>query len=275
MTMVELTLARPTGRLLKYLFVVSFVIAILVCAIRPARGDEAAVKLYNDKCSGCHTIGGGNLVGPDLSSSQKASDIDLTKAVKRMEANVGPLSDDEVNQLVKFIKEPKAAAQLKGDGSTLSKTESPVEQPTSESAKSQELKELGSSDIGAKLFDGRAAFKNGGVSCVACHQAEGVGGSLGPDLTHVANKMNEVALASACEHTAYKIMKPTYQDHKISRQEALDLARYLKAINDRSKSKLEPPVVLYGLGFALGVIGLIALGYGKRNKSILKKLKGN
>lgn len=214
-------------------------------------------------------------MGPDLSSSQSVSEIDLTKAVKRMEENVGPLSDDEVSQLVKFLKDPKAAAQLKGDGTTVSQNApAAVEQPMSVNEKAQSLKDLGSADVGAKLFDGRVAFKNGGVSCIGCHQAEGLGGSLGPDLTHVANKMSEVALASACEHTAYKIMKPTYKDHKISRQEALDLAKYLKGINDRAITHSAPLVVLYGLGFAIGVIGLIALGYGKRNKSILKKLKG-
>lgn len=246
--------------------------------VSAVEADETA-NLYNDKCSGCHTIGGGNLVGPDLAESAKWNDSDLTKAVKRMEDNVGALKDDEVSQLVRYIKDSKTTGSPKStsvpgnasqsiDVSKANASESPV-------LSQSPSKELGSSEAGARLFTGRAAFQNGGVSCIACHQAEGRGGTLGPDLTQIADKMNEAGLVSACEHTAFKIMKPTYKDHKISRQEALDLAQYLKAIKEGQRVHNEPPVVLYGFGLAVLVVGVIAFGYRGRNKSILKKLKGS
>ncbi len=277
--MTESTMPSHVVTLSKFVCRLFFVVFFLVLMSPAAKGNDTQ-KLYNDKCAGCHTIGGGNLVGPDLSSSAKWSDVDLTKAVKKMEENVGPLSDDEVSQLVQYIKTSKAVDPTKrGEAPPSAKTSASGKEPGSADtvALSQTLasKELGSAEVGAKLFDGRSPFKNGGVSCIACHQAEGIGGSLGPDLTNVSSKMNEAALASACEHTAFKIMKPTYKDHKISRQEALDLTQYLKVINERKIAQRELPVVLYGLGTAVVVIALIALGYGRRNKSIRKRLKGD
>lgn len=261
-----------------------------------ARAADNQVLLFNDKCSGCHTIGGGDLAGPDLSHTAKWTESDLTQAVKRMEQNVGSLSDDEVSELVKFLKNEKAAALLKQSETQIAADSNPSGEPdaagkgssgpddnmidpgpnTAMSGKSQGQSKsvVASAERGEALFQGRAAFQNGGMSCIACHQAGGSGGLLGPDLSRVASKMSETALASACEKTAFKVMRPAYKDHPVTRQEARDLARYFVKLNEIKSTKREAPVGLIACSAAGGIIALIAIGYRNRNTSVRKRLKG-
>jgi len=213
-------------------------------------GDAGA--LFNEKCAGCHTIGGGNMVGPDLKASAQWSSGDLSRAVRNMEKNVGPLSDDEVDSLVAYLRGSKTQNQA----------------VTSAPAKPVEAKvETASVERGALLFRGEVALQNGGLSCIACHSS---GAGLGPNLSSVSTRMSESALASACEHTPYKVMKTAYKERAVTHQEALDIAAYLTSLN-RKKEK-EPPVVLGGMALALTTLVAIAIGYRNRNGGVRSKL---
>lgn len=226
--------------------------------------DSAA--LFNEKCSGCHSIGGGNLVGPDLAPTAKWGSADLSKAIKNMEKNVGPLTSSEVDSLVEYLKNPKAKA------STSRPTDSTHETQTPSLPQPVQISEPASANRGSRLFSGDEALKNGGLSCIACHRVDDSGGTIGPDLTNVSTKMSETALVSACEHTPYKVMKTAYKDHPVVHQEALDLAAYLNSLKEPRKRLKEPPVVVMGFLFAGFVFGVIALGYRNRNTSVRDKL---
>jgi len=223
---------------------------------------DPTINLFNEKCSGCHTISGGMLVGPDLKSVCSWSNDDAAKAVKRMEKNVGPLAPEQVTALVKFLKDPNAAKKLKE--AAAAKVEAPT--ATGEIAK-------GSPEVGEKLFAGSAPLKNGGMACIACHQVSGAGGTMGPDLTGVADKMGETGLASACEQTPFKVMKAAYKDHPVLKQEALDLTAYFVSLKQSHEKKSEAPVPVYGLAIALVVLAAIAVGYRNRNTSARDKLQ--
>jgi len=72
-----------------------------------APSPDPAAQLFVDQCSACHTIGGGKLVGLDLAEVATWPDENLRKGVKSMEDYVGALSDEQVQQLVEFLKDPK------------------------------------------------------------------------------------------------------------------------------------------------------------------------
>jgi len=232
-------------------------------------GDAAA--LFSEKCAGCHTIGGGNLVGPDLAPSAKWSTKDLAKSIKDMEKNVGPLTSEEVDSLVAYLKQPQTA---KASSDSQAK---PVVQPQKDALPTSEGSSLtvesGSIISGARLFVGDESFKNGGLSCVACHRVDAAGGNLGPDLTAISEKMPQAALVSACEHTPYKVMKDAYKDHAITRQEALNLAAYLGSLKSAHSKLKDPPVAMFGALFALFVFAVIAFGYRNRNTGVRAKLQ--
>ena len=98
-----------------------FVIRILAVAIAvagmtaPLLADDAAA-LYKSKCQACHGADGkpsatGEKMGakdfhaPDIA---KMSDADLVKITKegkgKMPAYAGKLTDDQINELVKFVR---------------------------------------------------------------------------------------------------------------------------------------------------------------------------
>jgi len=254
-----------------------------------AEAQEAST-LFNEKCSGCHSIGGGNLVGPDLADSAKWKTEDLRSAIKRMEENTGPLPDAEVSALVDFLKNSKAAKKTETSGQSESKTspEKPVYDgkgtsqetiaPATEANASVSQKPLlvepGSIEKGRRLFNGELAFKNGGSSCIACHSIHGNGGNLAPDLATVAQKMPPAALISACEKTPYKVMKAAYREHPVVHQEAVDLTAYLGSLNTDPPGKQKTaPVALIAISLAGLTFAGIAFGYRNRKKSARSMLK--
>lgn len=247
------------------------VLVTLFCLDAPGVRAQDASALFTEKCAGCHTIGGGNLVGPDLAPTAKWSSTDLAKAVKGMEKSVGPLSSDQVDSLVEFLRKPQSTAakdsapQAAADATHRSSQAVPQALP--------QAAELGSAAKGSRLFSGADSLANGGVSCIACHRVDGTGGTMAPDLTQISDKLAEPAMVSAFEHTPYKVMKTTYQDHPVTHQEALDLAAYFASLKKPHEKLEEAPVSMIGFGIAAFVFGIIAFGYRGRNKSARAKLQ--
>ncbi|MBX3073312.1 c-type cytochrome [Candidatus Obscuribacterales bacterium] len=255
--------------LLKAISLVISIDVLFLCVDVPSALANNPSVLFNEKCAGCHTIGGGNLVGPDLAPTAKWSSVDLAKAVKGMEKSVGPLSTEDVDSLVEYLRKPQTA-NSKDSGQTAD-----VVAPLVENAaeKSVPAAEPGSATRGSRLFSGAEALSNGGVSCIACHRADDAGGTMAPELTLISNKLSESAMVSAFEHTPYKVMKTAYQDHPVTHQEAVDLAAYFSSLKNPHDKLTEAPVSMIGFGIATCVFGMIAFGYRGRNKSARAKLQ--
>lgn len=233
---------------------------------------QDAESLFKEKCAGCHSIGGGNLVGPDLADTADWPAMELSKAVKRMEENTGPLKESEVDALVKYLKEAKSPS---AKTSVAASTTEPGKNDSTTLARESTAdlqKEIGSIAMGKRLFDGDNSLKNGGLSCIACHSIEGSGGNMGPDLTQISAKLSPQALVSACEHTPYKVMKTAYREHPITHQEALDIQAYLSSLKNESQKPKHSPVTFIASVFAFFVLGTIALAYKGRPKSARSKL---
>ena len=276
----EVKFLASYGFLHKIAVPLSALVAFISFGTTKALAGDTATQLYTEKCAGCHTIGGGNLVGPDLNLSAKWGMADLSKAIKAMEKNVGPLTDEEVESLASYIKTAKASSNSTGsepaNASTISSqaVSAPGVVSTGAPAEGQKpIAEAASGLRGKQLFSGSESFKNDGLSCIACHQVDHAGGTLGPDLTGIAEKMSEASLVSACEHTPYKVMKSAYREQPITHQEALDLGAYLNSLKTSQKQLRDAPVSLIGFALAALVMGIIAFGYRKRNTSVRAKLQ--
>lgn len=230
-------------------------------------GDGAS--LFSQKCSGCHTVGKGKLVGPDLEPTHTWETDKLTGEVKRMEKMAGPLADTDVAQLVKFLKSQKAT-RLNADIDT--SFAAPVQSSSPAKPDFDLAAEPGSAQTGRRLFTGEQGLANGGMACIACHQAESNGGTLAPDLSAIAEKMSPTALVAACEKTPYKVMKEAYASHPVTRQEAIDLTKYFDWLKTNKPTAQRFPVGLVGVAGAVLMMILIALGYRNRNTSVRDKL---
>lgn len=201
----------------KYLtsIAVLFSMGLSLCAWA---GDNDSVdkpaEYFFYRCAGCHTVGGGKLSGPDLLPSTKWEDVDLKSAIKKMEKNVGPISDVELNDLTAFLKSLNVSTRI-------------AQQKEKVEAKLRASLPPASFDEGRKLFTGQKPLANGGPACYSCHLYKNAGGSLGFDLTAVKEKLAPVALQSAIENSSYKIMRPIYEKHPVTKEESLHLAEYL------------------------------------------------
>jgi mono/diheme cytochrome c family protein len=74
--------------------------------------EDLAADFYLSRCAGCHTIGEGELSGPDLLPATGWPAPDLAKAVERMEKNVGPVTGDQVAFLVELLKDSEVKPRL-------------------------------------------------------------------------------------------------------------------------------------------------------------------
>ncbi len=273
------------NKVVKALLSVSFISS---CLVAPAVADaNSGSDLFQSKCAGCHTLGKGALVGPDLAGTKTWDDEKLSGAIKRMEGSVGPLAANETSDLIAFLKNPPSGDAAKStdgaqatasdstkkpaDGAQTTSSEQANAEPAKEAPK-DELQALGSALDGEMLFDGRKAFSNGGMSCNACHVAGDKGAGLGPDLTKISEKMNDAALLAACQQTPFKVMKAAYASHPVTKEEAASLVKYFNSLKGTQSAHEKFPISLCGGAGSLLILLLIAAGYRNRNNGVRKKL---
>ncbi|NUM53834.1 MAG: hypothetical protein HUU46_09350 [Candidatus Hydrogenedentes bacterium] len=228
----------------------------------PEKSDPAA-QMYMLKCAGCHTIGGGQLSGPDLRPVQTWPRQNVDPAIQRMEKNVGPLKPEDVALLTELLQAPDAAGRLADERKRIS------------------LKELAklapaNAEAGEAIFFGRMPLSNRGLSCASCHAVGGRGGNLASDLTGSFAKMGEVPLGSAIEGVTFPLMKAAYADKAITKQETIHLVKYLETAGKQvGEPARVPPLHAIGtVGAVVSVIGLTQ-HFRKRNRGVRKTLVRN
>lgn len=132
---------------------------------------------------------------------------------------------------------------------------------------------------GAQLFGGEQSFANGGPACVACHSVGGLpfpnGGTLGPDLTHVARRMGVQGVQSALQTLYFPAMVPLYQSKPLTPAERDDLARFFQhADASNSPSQTWQVAGLAGLVF-VGLMLIAGWAGRKRLRGVRRNLVDN
>ena len=200
-----------------------------VLLLVPAAGFAASgAALFNEKCSICHTIGGGDSAGPDLVKAKTLKPDALRAAVNRMQANVGPMTPADVDALAAFLSAGGAAA-------------APKPQPP-----------RGVAANGRHLFFGDRPLASGGSPCFACHAIEGRGGNLAKDLTNA--KANVAAIAT---RPPFPMMKAAYARHPVTDAEALDLAAF---VGEAKVARREPTGIVHGTAAGIALLAFAAVG---------------
>ncbi len=235
-------------------------------------------QLFQKKCSACHTIGKGDLIGPDLQGVTQRRDSTwlvnfisqpdkqlasgdptaqgLLQKYKIAMPNLG-LTDVQVLSLVAYLTNPGAV------GST-----APV------------VLSGGLPQAGGALFSGQVAFTNGGTPCITCHSTAGVnaigGGTLGPDLTHVYGRLGAAGLSSGLVGLPFPTMQGVFVNNALTAQEQADLFAYFQETDRQPAvtSALNSNIVL-GLG-AAGVFilfGVMLVFWPRQRESISARLR--
>lgn len=215
----------------------------------PADVSDVVAARFLNTCAGCHSLEGLKLNGPDLSHVSAWPQEQLKAAIKRMEAKVGPLKDEDIAALSEFLQSLDLRERLAAEGERIR-------------AKFAAKLEPADAAKGQALFHGRSRFANGGLSCVACHAVNGAGGRLGPDLAASFEKMGETPLRSSLEKVGFKIMAPHYEARPITAQEVAHVVAYMQTLKKGDRVSGGAPVWKgCVLGLALfGCAGLVAYG---------------
>jgi cytochrome c2 len=225
---------------------------------------EAGQTIFQQKCAGCHTIGKGNLVGPDLKDVTKVRDLQWVKNFILDPANMIANDADAQQLFLEYNKFP-----MPDLGLTEAEADHVVaylQDPNAVAAPASSAPvNIGDPTAGYYLFTGQTRLKNGGPPCLGCHHVSGVGalggGGLGPDLTEVVERLGEPGLAAALQTLPFPTMIGPFKNHLLTEDEQADLLAYFK-----NASVMQPPPLVSTPGawteqvWLMFIIGLVLTG---------------
>ena len=232
-----MTSARPGFRAAIALFVV------FCSGLAYGAQDPAAV--FAKKCSGCHTFGHGDRVGPDLKgvtdrrarawllawirSSQRmvtardSTALTLFEKFKRERMPDQSLSEQEIGALLDYF---AAGGPLTASGG---RARHATTAATAEIA------------LGRDVFFGARSARSGGASCASCHsvriddRASG-GGTFGGDLTHAYSRFQDAALSDFLRRPCFPRAFPNETAAPLTDEEVFAVKAFLFQV-DRNRAR--------------------------------------
>ena len=233
-------------------------VGIPVLAAPSNQSVDEGKTIFEQKCASCHTIGGGDRVGPDLKGVTEERDPDWLarwiEAPDKMLAEGDPiakqifaqynnvpmpnlgLSPAEVAAVIAYLKSTSGEAA----------PAAPAAQPQLQ----------GDPERGRALFVGEVPLVNGGPACRSCHNVSALGvpggGTLGPALDDVVPRFNgPEALQAWLQSPPTEVMRAVWQDHPIDAQDRADLAAFLASVST------SPPLARWKLDLTLFAVALV------------------
>ena len=218
-------------------FFLTFAITNTDHLARAAETAEAK-KIFNQRCSACHTFGRGVKVGPDLKGvTQRRARPWLLRFVRSSQTVVRS-GDATAQALFTQFKQQRmpdwvdlSEAQIGGILDWFAANGPEQKEPDERSA------ELASNDEVEKarrLFDGRQRLTYGGLACAACHAVEEggrrTGGTMGPELTDVYPRFRDRALTLYLKHPCSPRRPEVDSDHYLTPDESFALKAYLRRV---------------------------------------------
>jgi mono/diheme cytochrome c family protein len=236
-------------------------------AVANAAGTDADAgkQIFQEKCTACHTIGNGPLVGPDLKGVTARRPREWLEqwiaAPDAMLAKKDPVATELLHQ---FHDVPMANLGLSASDVTavLAFLETAAAQPSAPATAGQAATApavQGNPEIGKELFTGVTRFANGGPPCMACHSVGGIGalggGQLGPDLTGVGERYGGAAgLNAFVAGTPTPTMKAVWSQHPLTTEERASVVAFV----GQAGVSQRPAQAIWQLA-GLAVLGLVVL----------------
>lgn len=247
-----------------------------------ARLAQKGGAIFQDRCSVCHSIGGGDrATGPDLQGVTERRDREWVLRIIRDPAGLAAEKDAQMAALVETygMSMPDLDVSEAEAQALLAYLSHPAEAEHEEAAAPQEAAAEGDAERGRALFAGEIPFAEGGAPCLACHSFagfEGAGGaSFGGDLTAIHEDFGAEGVASILADLPFPTMEPIFAKRPLTEAEQADLAAFF-----RSASGEEKPAVVGRLAgqvvIVFAVLLLLTFLFGIRRlrsvrRSLLKK----
>jgi mono/diheme cytochrome c family protein len=263
---------------LKILQLVAFLAVLafpLGCEVTLPQSAPDGEGIFQQKCASCHTIGAGDLVGPDLKGVTKQRDpqwlagfiaepdrvLDsgdsIAASLRKQYGNVAMpnlgLSHEQVAAVITYLNDP-----------SLQQTSPTRVLPVGDAAK------------GRALFMGNVHFQNGGPPCMGCHNigSNGLlgGGALGPDLTDVSTRYSDTGLEADMANIPWPTMQSIFSKHPLIPEEQADLVAFMNASTGQRATDKELLVIAVSLAGFIAAVVFIGIVYRRRLRGVRRPL---
>jgi cytochrome c2 len=211
-------------------------LALAVFAIvSPARATDGgdAKKIFNQRCTACHTFGKGVKVGPDLKGvaarRTRAWFLEFVRSSQKVIESGDPIAASLFEQF-KRQRMPDWLDLTDGQlGAIFDWLAANGPELRELDERSAELATAADLELGRALFNGEIAFVNGGLACAGCHTVGGAsGGSLGPDLSGVYLRYQDRAMTLFLKQPCFRRLPESASSAFLMPQESFALKSYLK-----------------------------------------------
>jgi hypothetical protein len=187
---------------------------------------------FNARCSGCHSIGHGVVVGPDLRGVTSRHDARWLHAFIRSSQTLVRQGDAEAVALFQRFKKKMPDHDL-ADGEIDALLAYIAAGGPATSAGARHAAEATQAEVerGRGLFTGEVRMANGGAACRLCHAAGDAGrfesGTLASDLTRAYLKHQDAGLTRAIEESELPMMAASYHGRPLTAEEIFALKAFL------------------------------------------------
>lgn len=260
------------------------VLAGLLAGTAGAAAGADGKPIFDQLCAGCHTIGGGDRVGPDLQGLPQRADEEWVRrfilapdeviasgdptAKELLDKYGSPMpnlgvTDAQIGPLLEYLGFSATTPGQTTSTETTPTVTTPTETAPAETTPTEPSTPLPPGEVlrGEQLFKGSDRFSAGGPSCLSCHSIAGVGalggGRLGPDLTGAYQKYGgQQGLNAALKTIAFPTMVPIFSTRPLTVKERDDLVAFIASAPDQQR-----PAGAAGklIGFSVVAVVLMAL----------------
>jgi len=209
----------------------------------PVKFSAEAAAIFNQRCTACHTYGKGIKVGPDLKGVTERRQRDWLLKFIHSSSQMIQSGNPTATALFAQFKQ-----QRMPDWTDLSEKQisdildylsvgGPEIKPEDE--RNAETATVAETEAGRKLFYGETRMQHGAPACASCHTVAGTGmrgGTLGPDLTDVYVRYQDVALTTFLLHPCFS-WAATKPDVYLTATESFSLKAFLRVAAGKTPAR--------------------------------------